>query len=275
MGTFQALLDVSNPRSANYGKYWSRAKICEKLDVKYTSEQIINFLKTYKSMKIDSTTFCGEYVTATARISTWEEILKTKFYVFQHDITNQTHIRAYKYMLSPQLKPLCSHVFHATDFPNEVAVQRFRQKGVEPQHSSNSALPPNGGVVEPLFLRRNYNVGDHVGSTKVTQTVFASLNISLSTADLSTFQLLFGIPQPIAGNIGGHVISRGCAGAACQEANLDVQYIMAMAPNVPTTFYYSETISFPLWLTAVLERENFSDVYSIRYVPPSLPHRLT
>ena len=41
--------------------------------------------------------------------------------------------------------------------------------------------------------------------------------------------------------VGGHINDFNCMiHSNCQEANLDMQYIMTMSPNSPTTFWYSD-----------------------------------
>jgi tripeptidyl-peptidase-1 len=63
-------------------------------------------------------------------------------------------------------------------------------------------------------------------------------------------------------------------GNDCIEANLDVQYLMAVAQHVPTTYYYWSGEDFLLeWIQQVAEMTNPPLVFSISYGvdEPELP----
>ena len=52
----------------------------------------------------------------------------------------------------------------------------------------------------------------------------------------------------------------------CIEANLDVQYVMAVAQSVPTTYYYWTGSDVWLdWITTVADMANPPDVFTISY----------
>jgi hypothetical protein len=51
----------------------------------------------------------------------------------------------------------------------------------------------------------------------------------------------------------------------CAEANLDIQYIMAMGTNVPTTYHYDDSSAgFLTWLRQVTLSADIANVYIIR-----------
>ena len=60
-----------------------------------------------------------------------------------------------------------------------------------------------------------------------------------------------------------------CPGLVCAEANLDAEYLMATAQNVPTTYWYKEDTyesgTFVNWLVQVAEDLNPPKVLSISY----------
>jgi tripeptidyl-peptidase-1 len=56
-------------------------------------------------------------------------------------------------------------------------------------------------------------------------------------------------------------------GTSCSEANLDVQYLMAVSQNTPTSFMYWNGTDFWLdWITSVAEMTHPPLVISISYV---------
>lgn len=73
--------------------------------------------------------------------------------------------------------------------------------------------------------------------------------------------------QPISEDIGGHITTNACnttAYADCVESNLDAQYIMGVAQNVPTIYWYTDD-DWLTWVTQVADAAEIYDVYSISY----------
>ena len=55
-------------------------------------------------------------------------------------------------------------------------------------------------------------------------------------------------------------------GNNCGEPNLDIQYLMGMSPNVPTTYYYvNPTMNWFDWIASVANMLNPPLVFSISY----------
>merc|ERR1712166_506034 len=101
--------------------------------------------------------------------------------------------------------------------------------------------------------------------------VFESVGQSYSPDDLTAFAKREGFTAPKITDIGGHVLKE-CPpppNDTCEEANLDVQYITAVAPKVPTTFWYvTKTTSFYEYLIAVAQQKEPVLVHSISYGAP-------
>ena len=142
-------------------------------------------------------------------------------------------------------------------------------------------MSKGSGKITPGKLRSFYHVGSAQGSDQVSQGVFESAGQSYSPADLSQFQSHFGLaPQAVANDYGGHSVSQGyCAGNgnSCGEANLDVQYLMGVAPGVPTTFWDVDSngesnsafgLDLEQWVDKVANDRNPPLVNSISYGAP-------
>jgi tripeptidyl-peptidase-1 len=100
--------------------------------------------------------------------------------------------------------------------------------------------------------------------------VYESLSQSYSPTDLKHFQKYFNLPiETISNDIGGHDADDACErndGEDCVEANLDVQYLMAVSQSTPTTFYYWGSEDFLLeWIKEVSGMKNPPLVFSISY----------
>jgi subtilase family serine protease len=110
------------------------------------------------------------------------------------------------------------------------------------------------------------NDGQQLGS----QSIYASIEQTFSPSDLGSFQSNFGlISKSVSQVIGGHNLDATCVSSpsSCMESNLDVQYIMAVAQNVPTTYYYDTSGNFlRSWAASLLQMSSPPLVHSISYV---------
>jgi hypothetical protein len=96
------------------------------------------------------------------------------------------------------------------------------------------------GNVSPSLLNSFYRITvSGVPSATSTLSLFESLGQSFSPADLTAFQQNYNLPQvPVASTIGENTPS-SCAEEAqnCGEANLDVQWALAVTQNVSLTYW--------------------------------------
>ena len=102
-----------------------------------------------------------------------------------------------------------------------------------------------------------------------SQSIFESLGQYYSPDDLSKFAQENGYTLPKINQVGDHVSASKCEADAnnCGEANLDIQYITAVAQGVETTYWYvqeSETLYYE-YLVAVAEASSPVLVHSISY----------
>jgi len=92
----------------------------------------------------------------------------------------------------------------------------------------------------------------------------------VSPSDLATFQQQFNLPsEKIANDIGGHESDSQCQSNPnnCAEANLDVQYMMAVSPVTPLTYWYDSNANTPFedWFEKVAATADPPKVNSISY----------
>ena len=95
-------------------------------------------------------------------------------------------------------------------------------------------------------LQNAYNIDkDTSALTHGSQSVFESLGQYYSPSDLTSFAKSNNYSLVNVKDHGGHQSSAECESNPnnCGEANLDVQYITAVAQGVPTTFYYDYLVA--------------------------------
>jgi hypothetical protein len=129
----------------------------------------------------------------------------------------------------------------------------------------------------PDLLKSFYHIEDPINQL-ATQSVFASIGQYFSPYDLYVFQYLyvnpeypsgFPNPYPVKEAIGGHYSDDVCFFnvGLCNEANLDIQYIVGIAP-VPTTYWYVSDENQNPFLAYILNLSNTQivpHVHSISY----------
>jgi hypothetical protein len=255
----KSLLDVSTPGSKNYGKHWTREQIAEVTANRESGSHVIKYL-TGRGVHIDSTTINMEYITASAPVALWESIFEAKFNAYAIGDSHREFVRAESFAMSEYLVGHVSYVYNIVDFPE--------QRPVLISQSSVGAISTIPGKVTPALLNSYYWISSNDGGGFGSQAVYESINQTYSPSDLTIFQQTFGLPEEtVAVDIGGHSDNNACVpdgGNNCGEANLDVQYIMAVAQNVPTTYYYDDDwmLSF---VKSVADMTDPPNVISISY----------
>ena len=279
-----ALLDISNPISENYGKHWTRAQVGEFTSNPAAVSAILEHLNS-KDIKIDQRTLFDELITATASVKVWEDMFNTVFNTYAmkpetqaalNGAKDEMIIRCESYSLPVELMEHVDAVFKTVQIPDP-RVDRGNKRinseiipvpGTTSINRASSASVLISGYVTPQLLYNYYNISSPYGSSLVSQAVFETSDNALNPDDLTNFQDFFSIPiTPIAQAIGGHVDTNACNQSmysSCVGSNLDTQYIMAVAQGTPTTYYYTDS-DWGDWITAVANTPNPDNVYSISY----------
>lgn len=257
------LMEVSDPQSIKYGKHLSRYQINQISSNNKYADNILNFLKM-NGITVLNTTLSNDYIITESTIGKWEELFNTEFYVFTHTRDKDMRfIRSYNYSLSEDVISSIDAVFNTVQIPEYELHQSIKYI------HNNFATEGNNGYVTPKLINDLYRIKNNKGSLSTSQAVYGILNQAVSPTDLTYFQNYFHLPQQgIYKSIGGHVYDYACLINAqdCIEANLDIQYIMSVAQNVPTTYYYWDGAD--VWLDWIIDVANMIDpphVISISY----------
>jgi len=126
------------------------------------------------------------------------------------------------------------------------------------------------GSTTPALLSSFYKItSDTVASAKATQSLFEALKQYFSPTDLKSFQTQFRLPAQAITKVIGTNLPTSCNSNPnnCVEANLDVQYIMAIAQGSPTWFWSIGGTGdiFLEWIVAVQNTTAPPLVHSISY----------
>jgi len=165
--------------------------------------------------------------------------------------------------LPTEIAEVVDFIFPTIQFP-----PTYAGKPIITSHADGGS---NANSITPATLNSYYNItSNFVTYAKSTQSLFESLGQSYSPDDLTKFQTLYNLPYDTVDTLIGTNTPTDCTKNPnnCIEANLDVQYIMAVAQFAPTT-YWSEDQSlgdiFYKWIVQVGDYTNPPLVHSISY----------
>ena len=269
----EILEDVSDPNSANYGQHLSPEEVAAITDNSVSREFVLTYLAAAGATVIAQTLY-GEYLTARASISVWEELLDTEFYEFHYRESDlavaKKVVRAESYSVPLSLDKHIASIFNTIQMPTKIYAKPIITRIPDEILNSTSSIQTKAaaGFINPAILKERYAIGNTLGSEQSTQAAYETIGQYFSPADLKKFQNSFMLEeQPIAFDIGGHSSDSVCvtSPSSCVEANLDIQYLMAISTRSPTTHWYTNSNSFAAFLVAVANIERPPLVISISY----------
>jgi tripeptidyl-peptidase-1 len=250
------LESISNPSSSDFRQYLTYDQIGNLINNTEGTSAVVNWL-TSAGVKILEVTPRGEYISASAPVSLWSKLLDTEFYTLKHLSSDTRLSRCNSYSLPHHIATHVQSVAYTTQLPPRRQAPPIR-----------NVAATNTATTTPAVLKKAYNINSQSGSHG-SQSVFESLGQYYSPTDLSSFAQDHGFVAPSITDRGGHKSDQECQDDPnnCGEANLDVQYITAVAPNVDTTFWYiaeSNSLYYD-YLVAVAKDSNPVLVHSISY----------
>lgn len=252
------LFQVSDPKNEKYGKFLSRQEVANLTSNAAGTEHVSKFLNQ-NGVRIVKSTPHGEFITASAPISQWERLFATTFYTFAQSGAKKPVTRAHHYSIPAEIEEYVSAVFNTVQLPPRLPSKKALTRKSAGKTSS----------MTPALLNSYYEIASNKGNVKASQAVFESLGQYYSPSDLALFEKTYGIPsEEVFADVGGFVSDSECVDDAnnCVEANLDVQYLIAVSQVTPTTYWYEDaTDSFLAWIQAVAASDSPPLVNSISY----------
>eukprot|EP01039_Chlorochromonas_danica_P013784 gene13784-16012_t len=275
---------ASNPNSPTYGQQMNRKDISSLVQNIEAVDALLSFLSQHGVGQVVHRSLADEYITVRGKIGDLERLFGVQMYEYhaqrppswRGQWTPSPLVRTDQYSLPEDLMPHVEGVFHLIDFPD--TPKKIHLESNSKVSAAAFDVTATGGCgtgaysagyVQPCFLNELYDIRNNSGKSYGTQAIYGALEQTFSPSDLTTFQQYFGLPtQPLARTYGGHVNDSTCVKSAsqCAEANLDVQYITAVAQSVPTWYYYwNGTENWASWLVQVASMATPPLVFSISY----------
>eukprot|EP01042_Synura_sphagnicola_P029082 gene29082-37514_t len=139
------------------------------------------------------------------------------------------------------LKEKASSIYPYEDTPYKTHLRVDDLSHQHLRHERQKMLASQiGANVDIPFLNSLYQVSNNRGVKLLNQSVFATQDEHYNVVDLLDFQDSLNIPNQYPVPRGGYQYTTNCEkdDVSCGEGNLDVQYIMGMAQNTTTFFWY-------------------------------------
>jgi tripeptidyl-peptidase I len=262
----QILNDVSDPESLNYGQHLTRGQVTNMTINVESRDAVLNYL-SLSGLAVKNVSSGGEFVVAEAPVTILEKVFGTVFHHFKTSSTighSRGFVRADAYSVPSELDIHIESVLNIVEVPFDFQSPIQTRPTVPSEPFTTSAVTSS---ITPSILKSYYEMDPSAkGSSQSTQLVFA-FNMYYSPSDLTLFQKEYKTTVLGASSVGGHEDDSKCKlnENYCTEGNLDMQYIMAMSPGSPTTFWHTLD-DFAAFLVAVYSYDPLPLVISISYV---------
>lgn len=293
------LYEVSTPSSPTYGQHLSFKEVGALVANPQATSAVLQWLHASlpNALAVNATTF-GEYITVIAPVEALAALLNTSLLPYARPSRPDVVIwRSVGYSLPGDVGPHVAAVLDLVDLPprlrgepglvsssssasvSAAASTAYARNNTANTFAANVSAASSSTIMTPARLRLLYNMGSHVGSAKATQAIFGTIGQAFAPEDISLFQSTMHLadnPVTTLRNIRRHN-QTFCAssGDMCGEASLDLEYLMAVSPRSPTTYWYASSFApmspFVDWIVNASATAHPPLVHSVRFVFIPLP----
>mmetsp|Transcript_18166 Transcript_18166/g.29846 ORF Transcript_18166/g.29846 Transcript_18166/m.29846 type:complete len:597 (+) Transcript_18166:186-1976(+) len=257
----EAFWAVSDPDSPMYGQYMTLDQVTALVSEPTSTAAVYEWLRSNVPDAEFHIVANQDFVRVGLRVGQAEQLLQTSFHEYEHTSGIKIN-RALQYSVPNFIASHLDFIGGVRGFHKVQKLMGVRELDLE----GNEGQTPLEKVVTPKVLTDFYKISPNVGTNKKNaQSVFESLGQYFSSSDLHSFFTKFSVPdQKVAKTVGPNKEYNPGG-----EANLDIQYIMGVAVNVPTWFWSiddSETQDpFLDYILAVADTADAPLVHSLSY----------
>jgi tripeptidyl-peptidase-1 len=238
----QQALDIATPGHALYGKHMTREEV--KQWIKPPTEATDAVMRWIQSAGITDIQDDGDWIHLNAPVEKAERLLKTDFHIYEHQATGERRIRTLGYQVPVSVQQYIDLVQPTTMFGQMRKQVQRSAKLTEVETEAAKMNPGCGTINSPACLKTLYNIGDFKPSGKngLKFGIAGFLEEYAKYDDLEQFLSKFapeakGANFTFVGVNGGLNTQDGDAAQDDIEANLDIQYAVALTNPVPVTYY--------------------------------------
>ncbi|KAI0834540.1 tripeptidyl-peptidase [Hypoxylon sp. FL0890] len=242
----QAVLEISTPGHPNYGLHMSRDQVRA-----YTAptEQSVSSVVNWLAESGVKSSVNNDWITFTTNVKTANDLLNANFAWYQYEKGGSPKLRTLSYSVPDELAGNIDLIQPTTRF-GQLGAKRstiFEMQILEPEEEdalkANIAIQAancNPSRITPDCLKSLYNI-KYTASPDGNLVAFASyLEEYARYSDLQSFETQY-VPQAAGQNFSVQLVNGGLNDQTSSddsgEANLDVQYVLAVSNPVPILEY--------------------------------------
>jgi len=249
---------VSDPDSPSYGRHLSVDDITEVLAVPAERVEAVSsyFRMLGAEVELSPNRDMMEVITT---VQVAEAALQTQLYNFRHqDFPDAQILRAAgHYYLPLELSDHVALVGDLLQFPRlRDGASNSNGVGAWPNDCSTGACK---GLVTPGVLATRYKIPTTDGSANNSMAVAEFQGQHYQPKDLEKFGSSCHRDVEVARDVGKNTPSAGV------ESELDIEYIKAVAPEIPLTVVYNSEYSLLSWANQIVSLKDSPLVHSVSY----------
>ncbi|KAJ7723451.1 family S53 protease [Mycena maculata] len=269
---------VSIPSSPSYGQYLTAAEVAQHVKPPADSVSTVMDWVTPNVASVKPFSPAGDILQVSLTIEQAEGLFNTKFSTYTHSANGQEIIRALNYYLPSTVQQHILYVHPIIAFTPPP--QHLSQNTVHKRKATldRRQLAPCEDIVRPVCIQEFYGIPNTTISGSLTNSIgvqgynSASLGEYANNDDLATF--LNEFRPDIAGNTFSVTLLNGAQNlqdnSGGLEGQIDIQYTVGVAGNVPTTYLLDQSnsdaaISYMDTINWLLSQEDPPTVFTTSY----------
>ncbi|TFY65280.1 hypothetical protein EVJ58_g2064 [Rhodofomes roseus] len=242
-GLIDALYDVSMPSSANYGEWLSKEGVQTYMAPTIESISAVNAWLSENGLQSKVISAAGDWLSVPMPVSTANDLLGADFSIFTHSASGKQAVRTLAYSIPTDLTDHLALVHPTVSFPNPygyMPITNFSSSGLTSTRDGDTG-PCDVNSITPACLQWLYSIPTTPATSKDNVlAVTGYVEQWPSEADLSAFLAEYRPDIDSATSWTLITLDNGSDPQgqydAGLESNLDTQYTIGLATDVPVTF---------------------------------------
>lgn len=251
----ERFFQISDPSHPDYANWFTPEELIGLIAPTSKSVKKVTLWLESHGIAVESVTKFRNLVMTRGTVRAWSAALNTRFNLWRHESGHQL-VKGESYTLPAHIAEEVDLIVGILGLPRMYDPKRILA-------TSPEAMTP----ITPTDLRNRYNVTDVGTNSSNTMAVAEFQQQYYSPSDLTKFWSLWGPnnnDDKVARVIGNNVPSEPGI-----EADLDIQYIMAVAPAVPAWFIIVPPFDFwtdlTRWVGILQNTSGIPPVHSVSY----------
>ncbi|KAL1938728.1 hypothetical protein VTO73DRAFT_11331 [Trametes versicolor] len=225
-----ALYKVSDPKSPQYGQHLSKSEIEKLVAPSSAAVDAVNAWLQQNSLNGTALSPSGDWVGFEVPVGKANTLFNANFSVFEHGTSGKQAIRTMLYSLPPSLQGHVDLIHPTTSFVNFFS--RFEHCGNF--YCTDETIPECVQFLYDIPLTPATNASNRLGVTgrfgNSAHFSFLQQFLEMFRPDMNSFTTF-----SVVGIDGG---TNDQTGPSVSEGELDIQYTVGLATNVPVTYYF-------------------------------------